>query len=114
MVIIITVVLALIAGFSANLAYNQRRLRDAASGKRIKIYYCAQAGLVVAMWQIRHNVTGGLTPAGSFTDPAYDPAPYSWDVAKEGWNDVTVDIGPVTNLATGQRLIVSTGLDRGS
>ena len=87
------------------LGYNQKKLSDAAGGRRAKIYYRAQAGVVEANWRIRENI------GGNFTTPAYDPAPYSIDVDGDTVNDCTIDIGPVTNAATKQRAIASTGLD---
>lgn len=108
-VIMLIIMLALIASFVASLSYNQRRLVDASSGKRIKIYYAAQAGLVDANWRIRTDYTTGLTPAGSFATATYAPNPYFIDVDENGTNDVKVTIGAVNT--NGLRPIDSVGLD---
>jgi Tfp pilus assembly protein PilX len=107
-VIVVVIMLALLAGYVTQLGYNQRRLSDTAGGRRAKIYYNAQAGVVHANWRIRTNYTAGLVPAGSFLVDAYDPNPYSIDVDGDGTMDCTVDIGPV---AAGRRSISATGLD---
>ena len=112
--IMVIIMLALLAGFVANFSYNQRKLLDSASGKRIKIYYLAQAGVVDAVWRIRSNYTTGIpgAPAGGFvSNPAWDPAVYSIDANGDGTNDTNIDIGPVTSVTTEQRQIVSTGRD---
>jgi Tfp pilus assembly protein PilX len=112
MVIIILVLLALLATYITSISYNQRRFLDRNSSKRMKIFYCAKAGVVDANWRIRTNYTAGLLPAaGSFANDVYDPAPYNLDVDGDGTVDTTVDIGPVTNAATKERAINSTGLD---
>jgi len=110
-VIIIIIMLGLLATYVTQLGYNQRRLSDTAGGRRAKIYYRAQAGLVDANWRIRTNYTASLSPVGSFLVDGYDPGAYQLDVDGDGTNDTSVDIGPVTNAATRQRSILSTGLD---
>jgi hypothetical protein len=121
-VMMIIVVLTLLAGFAVNYGYNKRRILDVSSGRRDIINYRAEAGLVDALTRIRLNATAGLSPAGSFLTPTYDPAPYQLDVDGGGTVnattkicsadcDVEVDIGPVTNALTGARSINSTGLD---
>ncbi len=110
-VILIIIMLTLIGGFMLNLGYNQRRLLASSSARHIRNYYAAQAGVVDANSRIRTNYTAGLTPAGDFTDPAYDPQPYMIDLNGDGIQDVSVDIGPVTDVTTGARQINSTGLD---
>ena len=108
-VIIVIILLTLVTAFTANLGYNQKRLMDASSGRRIKIYYRAMGGAVDASWRIRTNYTTGLVPAGTFTNPLYDPGPYALDVDGVNGNDTDVDIGPVN--AQGVRPIQSTGRD---
>src|SRR3989338_8933204 len=120
-VVIVLIMVALLTGYVASLGYNQRRVTDAASGRRVKVNYRAQAGMVDAMWRIRTDYRGvtdytaaALTPAGTFTDPNFNPNPYLIDVDRDGANDVSVDIGTVqVNAVTGsnQRTINSTGLD---
>ncbi len=110
-VIVVIIMLALIAGYAAQLGYNQRRLTDISGGRRAKVYFLAQAGVIDANWRIRNNYTVGLSPVGSFTNDNYNPNAYSVDVNNDGTNDVTVDIGAVTNALTKQRSISSTGLD---
>ena len=120
--VVIIIVLTLLAGFAVNFSYNKKRMVDLGSGKHDVINYRAQAGLVDAMTRIRLNATAGLSPAGDFTDPDYDPQSYQLSVDGRGTVnavtklcssgcDTTVDIGPVTNAATGQRSIKSDGLD---
>ena len=110
-VMIVIIMLAIISAFSTNLGFNQKKMIDANSGRRAKIYFKAQAGVVDANWRIRTDYTVGLAPAGSFTTDAYNPGPYLLDVDQNGTNDVSVDIGPVNNAATKSRQILSTGLD---
>lgn len=112
MVVIVLIMLALLTGYIASLGYNQRRVTDAASGRRAKILYRAKAGAVDAAWRIRANWFGGaLNPPNDFTTDAWDPPVYLLDVDGDGTNDTSVDIGPVTNALTKQRSIASTGLD---
>ncbi len=108
-VIVVLMILVMMAGYILSLGYNRRRVVDAASGTRAKIYYRAQAGVYDANVRIRKNYTVGLVPAGSFLTPAYDPGAYNIDVDGNGTNDCTVNIGPV-NVATGRRQIDSMGL----
>ena len=110
-VVVVMIVMAILSTYAMNLGYNQKLLTDQSSGRRAKIYYRAQAGLVHAYWRIRVNNTAGLAPAGSFATDAYNPGPYTLDVDGDGVNDVSVDIGPVTDPATKQRAILATGLD---
>ncbi len=123
-VIIVLAILAMMAGYILNLGYNRRRVVDAASGTRAKIYYRAQAGVYDATFRIRRDYTGAqqpavpiagpealtpaLTPVGTFTNPAYNPDPYNIDTDANGVMDTSVDIGPVNGA--GQRPIISTGL----
>ena len=101
---------ALLSGYVANFAYNKHKLIVSTSNLRIKIFYRAKAGTLDAIVRIRTNYTVGLSPAGSFTTPTYNPGMYSLDVDENGVNDTQVDIGPV-DPATGLRPIVSKGLD---
>lgn len=113
-VMIIVIMLALLAGYMTQMGYNQRRLADTAGGRRAKVYYRAQAGLVEAAWRIRENHTAGLTPASAlgFNDDTYNPNPYQIDIDGDGSMDATVDISQVTaGSTTRQRQIQSTGLD---
>ena len=110
---VIIVVLVLLASFTVNYGYNKKRLVDINSGRRDTLNFRAEAGVVDANWRIRSNYTVGLSPAGSFATDAYDPAPYGLDVDKNGVTDTCVNIGPVTNVNTGQRSIVSTGIEEG-
>ena len=103
-VIIVIVIMAFLATLITTLGYNQRKLSDSAGGRRAKIYYQAQAGVIEARWRIRENI------GGNFTTDAYDPAPYSIDVDGDGTNDCDIDIGPA-NPVTKQRAIVATGKD---
>lgn len=107
-VVIVLIIMGILSAYAMNLGYNQRRMQEQASGRRIKIYYRAQAGAVNAMWRIRSDVAGDLTPAGTFTNAAYNPNTYLMDIDGDGVNDTSVDIGP---LVGGQRAILSTGLD---
>lgn len=111
MVMVIVVMMALIAGYVTQLGYNQRKLVDAASGRRAKIYYRAQAGLVDANARIRTNYTTGLSPAGSFAVDTYNPAPYNIDVDGDGTQDTTIDIDAVVSAALKNRPIRSAGCD---
>lgn len=111
LVIVIMIMLGLIAGVVTSLGISQKKLMDAASGRRAKIYYRAQGGVINADWRIRTDYTTGLSPAGTFTNDAYDPGPYSLDVDGDGTNDTTVDIGAVTNVATKARPVYSCGCD---
>ncbi len=108
-VMIILMVLAIMAGYILNFGYNRKRIVDAASGTRAKVYYRAQAGVHDAAVRIRKNYTVGLLPAGSFLNPAYDPNAYNIDVDGNGSMDTTINIGAVN--AQGQRTIDSTGLE---
>ena len=109
-VIVIITMLTLIGAFMTKMTYNQRTLVSVTSGKRVQVYYRAQAGVVDAHWRIRTNYTGAPMGGGDFTNPAFDPPPYSVDMAPaDGNNDFTVDMGPVN--ASGLRPISSTGLD---
>ncbi len=108
--IVIIIILALLATFVTTLGYNQRKLSDALGGRRAKVYYRAQAGVVEAGWRIRENYTTGLNPGGSFATDTYDPFPYSIDVDGDGANDCVIDIGAAIP-ASKQRVIASTGLD---
>ncbi len=120
-VIIILAILAMMAGYILSLGYNRRRVVDAASGTRAKIYYRAQAGVHDATVRIRKNyaftapgnVGPMLTDIGSvgadFSNPGYNPAAYTIDVDGDGTQDTRIDIGVVNG--SGQRPIVSTGLD---
>jgi hypothetical protein len=84
---------------------------DASSGRRAKIYFLAQAGVVEASSRIRNDYTVGLSPAGSFAVDAYDPNPYSIDVDGDGQIDTTIDIGPA-NIVTKIRPINACGCDQ--
>lgn len=121
-VIIVLAILVMMAGYIFSLGYNRKKITDAASGTRAKISYRAQAGVHDATARIRKNYVGAtnlpppgattpaLTPGGgSFLNPAFDPDPYQIDVDGNGTMDVRIDIGPVN--ASGQRPILSTGLD---
>ena len=101
-VMVVIIMLTIIAGFVANLGYNQRRLLDVASGHRIRVYYRAQAGVVDALWRIRVNYLTNFTVPGN-------TAAYSLDVDSDGINDTTVTIGAAN--AAGVRAINATGLD---
>ena len=108
-VVIVIVLLTLVTAFVANLGYNQKRMVDASSGRRIKIYYRAMGGAVDASWRIRTDYTVGLAPVGTFTNPAYNPGPYALDVDANGTMDTDVDIGPAD--AAGVRPVSSVGRD---
>ncbi len=101
-VMVTLILLSLIAGYALNLSYNQHKLFGDSSGKRIKIYYMAQAGAVDAEWRIRTNF------GANFTNPLTTMT-YSGDVDGDGVNDFTVVIGAVN--ANGLRPIDSTGID---
>ena len=113
--IAIIMILVLLAGYVTQLSYNQKKLSASGSGQRVRNYYRAQAGVVDAGWRIRANYTVGLPNGGTapfnFTNDGYNPGPYNLDVDGDGAVDCTVDIGAVTNAATKQRPILSTGLD---
>ena len=47
-VMITLILLSLLAGYSLNLSFNQTRLFQNSAGKRVKVYYAAQAGVVNA------------------------------------------------------------------
>ena len=110
-VVIVLIMVALLTGYVASLGYNQRRVTDAASGRRAKIFYRAKAGAVDAAWRIRVNYFPTQIPPNSFLTDAWDPPAYTLDVDGDGTADTSVDIGPVTNPATRQRAVLSTGLD---
>lgn len=127
LVVIVLVILTLLAGYIVNLGYNRKRVVDAASGTRAKIYFRAQAGIHDATARIRKNYTGAqfdpgvpgpeaptpaLTPAGSFLDPAYNPDPYLIDVDADGVMDTQVNIGAeeIHPVLGPRRAIVSAGL----
>ncbi len=107
-VMVVLAILAMLAAYSLNTGYSRKRITDAASGTRAKVYYRAQAGVVDAMTRIRKDHTGGLVPGGSFTQLGYNPGPYNIDVDGNGRMDATVDIEPVIG---GRREIKSMGLD---
>ena len=107
-VIVIIIVLASLTLYVTTLTYNQKKLADSAGGRRSKVYYRAQAGVIDANWRIRTNYTAGI-PVGNFrTNPNYSPT-YSIDVDGDGTNDCQVTIGAVD--ASGKRPITSQGLD---
>lgn len=121
-VVISLLMMTMIAGFAALLAYNQNRLLGAITGRRILSYYRSQAGIVDAIWRIRNNYVTGLTPGGvgsDFTSPGFDPAPYGLDIdvnppqmysnVNNAAVKVRMDIGPVG--ANGSRSIDATGID---
>lgn len=111
-VIIVIIMLVIISAFSANVGFNQKKLIDGASGRRAKIYYKAQAGVMNATWRIQNDYTVGLAPAGTFTTAAYNPGPYMLDVDTDGIIDVDVDIEPLqVNNGRLNRQILSTGRD---
>lgn len=106
-VIIILILLAGLVGYLASISYNERLMKYQGGGKRAKIVYYAQAGIIDAMYRIRENVTSGLAPAppvGGFNDliTIYDPDPYWIDVDQDGTNDVQVNITvPITTTVGG-------------
>ncbi len=111
-VIVIVIVMALISGYVTVLSYNQVKLANTAGGRRAKVYYRAQAGVVDANWRIRTNYVTGLTPIPGilgFRDASWNPNPYQIDVDGDSVMDCTVDI----NLPDGggKRPVLSTGLD---
>lgn len=120
-VIIILAVLVMMAGYIFSLGYNRVKITNAASGDRAKISYRAQAGVYDATTRIRKNYPytspGNVNPMGTdpgsvgtdFLNPGFDPAPYTIDVDGNGVMDARIDIGRAN--ASGQRPIVSTGLD---
>ena len=124
-VVISLLMMTMIAGFAALLAYNQNRLLGAITGRRILSYYRSQAGVVDAIWRIRSNFTTGLSAVAgtvNFNDPTFDPAIYGLDIdvnppqiknlgvpAEAALADVRVDIGAVG--ANGSRPIEATGID---
>ncbi len=128
LVVIVLVILTLLAGYIVNLGYNRKRVVDAASGTRAKIYFRAQAGIHDATARIRMNYTGAqsdpglpgpeaptpaLTPlGGNFLDPNYDPDPYLIDVDANGVMDTQVNIGreEIHPVLGPRRAIVSAGL----
>ena len=113
-VIILVIIMAFLATLVTIMSYNQKKLSQSVSGRRAKIYYRAQAGVVEANWRIRENYTVGLVNGGggaSFIDDAYDPQAYSIDTDGDSVNDCTIDIGPKTGGPAGRRAISSVGLD---
>ena len=113
-VTVIIVMLGILTGFITQLSYNQKKISDAASGRRAKLYYLAQAGAVEASWRIRVNRTTALTNNGtgtSFTDDGYNPAPYSIDVDGDGTMDTTIDIDAVVTTALKNRPVRAAGCD---
>ena len=126
--IIFIIMLALLAAFVLNAGANRRIMADNVGARRARAYYHAQAGAVDAQARIRLNTTTGLTPAGSFTDSTYNPAPYYLDLSTNpptltttapARYDVTVDIsavnknndGTAVSPLTGRRIIEVTGKD---
>ena len=123
-VIIVIIILTLLAGYTLNFAYNQRRLTNRLSGTQLKAYYRAQAGVVNAQWRIRTNFVtdiGGVVGGNDFLNPAWNPDSYSINLTTNvvshpplATDDVLVDIGEVDTSATpakGFRRIESTGRD---
>ncbi len=128
-VIIVTLMVVLIAGYVMTMAYNQKRLSNAVSGRRIRAYYRAQAGVVDAQWRLRTNTTTGLVAsplssgARDFNNPLFDPLPYSLNLTTNTMNvpnletdDVIVNIegakGPSSDTAAPEfRVIESRGKD---
>jgi Tfp pilus assembly protein PilX len=116
-VMITLILLSLVAAYALNLSYNQHKLFQSSTGKRVKIYYAAQAGAVDAEWRIRTNAVAATcsgacnswsSSGGDFT-AAGSTASYALDIDGDGVNDVVVAIGAVN--ANGLRPIDSTGID---
>jgi len=132
-VIVVSVILVLAAGYIMGLGYNQKRIMDQLSGRRMRAYYRAQGGMVDALFRLRTNSMGlGLGgvptiggtggPPDDFTNPNFDPQPYFINVKTDTAStdgslpyDVKVDIGPVQQAPglpdTGFRKIELTGKD---
>lgn len=123
-VIIVIIMVAILSAFVTNLAYNQKKLMDSITGKRVLLEYRARAGAIHAAWRIRENVIGANAtlpaptfsactgnPGGTFNflDAAYT-CNYTLDVNRDGTMETAVSIGPETN-AQKQRLIQSDGSD---
>lgn len=110
--------MTLISAYILQYMYNQKRLSDQASGKRLIPYYRAKAGVVDAQWRIRSNAASEIgVPTGNFNDKDFDPPAYYIDLdsnmihlSKQAVDDVRVDIGPV-DARTGVREIQATGFD---
>lgn len=102
LVILIILMVTFVGGAAMSLGYNQRLLVKKAVGSRTRAYYYAKAGIVDAFELLRKD------PDGEFTDPTFDPAPYTLDVDEDGNPDVTVDISAIDPV-TQYRSIQSTG-----
>ena len=112
-VIVITLIIVLLAGYILNLSYNKTRLVNTVGVKRTRTYYRAQAGVVDAFWRIRVNKPA--EGAGSFKDPAFAPPPYFIDIDtntvtadRTAASDVEVIISPMDD-ATKIRRVESIG-----
>ena len=135
-VLMYTLFVTMLAGFALTLALNQKRLTDAAAGRRMVAYYRARAGVIDAFWLIRTNPMNGSqktvinagaivlistrTPSGAqnFSNPDWDPDPYYLDLdgntaslSERTVDDVKVDIGYIDGN-TGLRAVESEGLDK--
>ncbi len=102
LVILIIFMVTLVSAAALSLGYNQRLLAKKAVGSRTRAYYYAKAGLVDALELLRKD------PGGNFTDPDFDPAPYTLDIDADGNADVTIDIS-AEDPSTRRRTIQSTG-----
>ena len=114
-VMMVIIMLTLLGGYMAKLNYNQRLVVDSSSGKRARLYYLCQAGIVDATQRIQTNNTSGIPAlpfAGGFTNPNnFTPWPcYQLDVESDGKNDVRICINAV-NVATGERPVSAEALD---
>ncbi len=115
-VITILMMLGLVAAV-LSLAANQRLLSDELSSRHVRAYYRARGGVVEARWRIRNDQTADIGGGGTFTNAAYNPAPYFIDLdanavhtARTDDDDVRVDIGAL-DAATGVRPVEVTGFE---
>ena len=78
LVILIILMVTFVGGAAMSLGYNQRLLVKKAVGSRTRAYYYAKAGIVDAFELLRKD------PGGKFTDPKFDPDPYTLDAYLQG------------------------------
>ena len=79
-VVVVLVMMALLSAYVSTLGFHQRKITDAASGGRTKIFYRAKAGVVDATWRIRVNYFQGQIPPNTFLNANWDPPVYNLDV----------------------------------
>lgn len=110
----ISVMMVLLASI-APLSIGSYRLTKTMTTDRVRGLNLCQIGYSEAQDMMFNDRTSDLSPAGSFTDPAYDPDPVYMDVddfsfssSLQSGSDVKIDIGPDT---AGGRTIMTTSIN---